>query len=37
MLNDRDTAFMIICTAFVFIMTPGQPFFTEAWDAGRIW
>ena len=26
-MNSGDTAFMLICTAFVFFMTPGLAFF----------
>lgn len=28
-MNTGDTAFMMICTAFVFFMTPGLAFFME--------
>ncbi len=34
-INTGDTAFMILCTAMVCLMTPGLAFFTADWH-GRI-
>ena len=36
-MNAGDTGFMLICTAFVFFMTPGLAFSTEDWSAGKMW
>lgn len=36
MINSGDTAFMIICTALVFFMTPGLAFSMVVWLEGRM-
>ena len=34
-MNAGDTAFILLCAAFVFIMTPGLAFFYGGWYEGK--
>lgn len=34
-MNAGDTAFILLCAAFVFIMTPGLAFSMEEWYEGK--
>ena len=35
-IDTGNTAFMLLCTSLVMLMTPGLAFFTAAWSAGAM-